>query len=146
MEYGIQALAGIGMVFAVITDLWQKKIAVYVIFTITIVLLFMQFCSGNGFIWICSLGSGSIFYMISLLTKEKIGKGDAFLFGMTGAAMGLWKNEEITELLCRLAFVIPMIKFVVALYLIILRKKNKETAFPFAPCIGLAYFLVLAAG
>jgi len=25
MEYGIQALAGIGMVFAVITDLWQKK-------------------------------------------------------------------------------------------------------------------------
>ena len=92
MEYGIHALAGIGMVFAVITDLWQKKIAVYVIFTITIVLLFMQFCSGNGFIWICSLGSGSIFYMISLLTKEKIGKGDAFLFGMTGAAMGLWKN------------------------------------------------------
>ena len=57
MEYGIQALAGIGMVFAVITDLWQKKIAVYVIFTITIVLLFMQFCSGNGFIWICSHSS-----------------------------------------------------------------------------------------
>ena len=62
MEYGIQALAGIGMVFAVITDLWQKKIAVYVIFTITIVLLFMQSCSGNGFIWICSLGSGRVFY------------------------------------------------------------------------------------
>ena len=62
MEYGIQALAGSGMVFAVITDLWQKKIAVYIIFTITIVLLFMQFCSGNGFIWICSLGSGSIIW------------------------------------------------------------------------------------
>ena len=135
MEYGIQALAGIGMVFAVITDLWQKKIAVYVIFTITIVLLFMQFCSGNGFIWICSLGSGSIFYMISLLTKEKIGKGD----GMTGAAMGLWKNVMII-------YISFMIAFVVALYLIILRKKNKETVFPFAPCIGLAYFLVLAAG
>lgn len=43
MEYGIQALAGIGMVFAVITDLWQKKIAVYVIFTITIVLLLCNF-------------------------------------------------------------------------------------------------------
>ena len=139
MEYGIQALAGIGMVFAVITDLWQKKIAEYVIFTITIVLLFMQSCSGNGFIWICSLGSGSIFYMISLLTKEKIGKGDAFLFGMTGAAMGLWKNVMII-------YISFMIAFVVALYLIILRKKNKETAFPFAPCIGLAYFLVLAAG
>ena len=139
MEYGIQALAGIGMVFAVITDLWQKKIAVYVIFTITIVLLFMQSCSGNGFIWICSLGSGSIFYMISLLTNEKIGKGDAFLFGMTGAAMGLWKNVMII-------YISFMIAFVVALYLIILRKKNKETAFPFAPCIGLAYFLVLAAG
>ncbi len=80
MEYGIQALAGIGMVFAVITDLWQKKIAVYVIFTITIVLLFMQSCSGNGFIWICSLGSGSIFYMISLLTKEKIGKGESVYY------------------------------------------------------------------
>ena len=31
MEYGIQVLAGIGMVFAVITDLWQKKIAVYAV-------------------------------------------------------------------------------------------------------------------
>ena len=43
MEYGIQALAGIGMVFAVITDLCQKKIAVYVIFAITIVLLLCNF-------------------------------------------------------------------------------------------------------
>ena len=63
----------------------------------------------------------------------------AFLFGMTGAAMGLWKNVMII-------YISFMIAFVVALYLIILRKKNKETAFPFAPCIGLAYFLVLAAG
>ena len=129
MEYGIHALAGIGMVFAVITDLWQKKIAVYVIFTITIVLLFMQFCSGNGFIWICSLGSGSIFYMISLLTKEKIGKGDAFLFGMTGAAMGLWKNVMII-------YISFMIAFVVALYLIIYAKKIKKPRFRLHHVLG----------
>ena len=53
--------------------------------------------------------------------------------------MGLWKNVMII-------YISFMLAFVVALYLIILRKKNKETAFPFAPCIGLAYFLVLAAG
>ena len=38
-------------------------------------------------------------------------------------AMGLWKNEEITELLCRLAFVIPMIKW---LLLDTVKKLNKD--------------------
>lgn len=139
MEYGIQALAGMGMAFAVITDIWQKKIAIYAIFGITVLLLLMQLLSGRGDIWISALGSGSLFYMISLLTKEKIGKGDAFLFGMTGAAMGLWKNIMII-------YISFMVAFVVALYLIIIRKKRKETAFPFAPCIGIAYFVVLAIG
>ncbi len=37
--------------------------------------------------------------------------------------MGLWKNEEITELLCRLAFVIPMIKW---LLLDTVKKLNKD--------------------
>ena len=91
--------------------------------------LFMQSGSGNGFIWICSLGSGSIFYMISLLTKEKIGKGDAFLFGMTGAAMGLWKNVMII-------YISFMIAFVVALYLIILRKKIKRPRFRLHHVLG----------
>lgn len=139
MEYAIQIVAGIGMVFAIVTDLWYQKIAVHIISGITAVLLLMQFFCGRGYIWIVSLGSGSIFYLISLLTKEKLGKGDAFLFGMTGAAVGLWKNIMII-------YSSFMIAFAVALYLLIIRKKKKETAFPFAPCIGIAYFFVSAIG
>lgn len=136
MEYGIHILAGIGMLFAIVTDICQKMIAIYVILGITVLLSVLQYFNGNRFIWIISLGSGVFFYMVSLLTREKMGKGDAFLFGMTGAAMGLWKNIMII-------YISFMIAFFVALFLIIIRKKSKDTAFPFAPCIGLAYFLVL---
>ena len=71
--------------------------------------------------------------------KRKNRKRRCFFIWNDRSSNGIMENVMII-------YISFMIAFVVALYLIILRKKNKETAFPFAPCIGLAYFLVLAAG
>ena len=61
--------------------------------------------------------------------------GDAFLFGMTGAGLGWRKNFM-------LIYVAFFLVFIVALFLVAVRKKDRKYEIPLSPFVLLAYFLV----
>lgn len=76
------------------------------------------------------------FLLMRALFKNSIGMGDVKLFGLTGLYLGLEGNLG-------LIFYTLIIAFVVALFLLISKKKGRKDSIPFGPCILLGTFLTL---
>ena len=83
-----------GLVVEAIKDIKEKKIYLVVVLVELPVLMGAQYWMGKGgaAIWIASVGIGAFFYLISVITRGQIGKGDALVFCMTGAGVGLYDN------------------------------------------------------
>lgn len=139
MEIIIQVILITGLAWAVYTDIRERKIWIPVVSVFLLTLMVMRYCAGQGgmLLWIASIGIGSFFYLVSVVTNGKIGKGDAFLFAMTGVGLGLWEN--IILIYCSF-----LCAFVGAVYLLIIRKKERHYVMPFAPYIFVAYLIVSA--
>ena len=78
---------------------------------------------------------GLFLLILSLITKGKIGIGDALMFMITGALLGINANVSLLYLTCLLSGLF-------ALILLITKKKNRQERIPLAP-FTLASFLVL---
>lgn len=79
---------------------------------------------------------GAFLYVLSMATREKIGKGDALLVSFIGSVCGL--RFSIVMLL--LSFIVSS---VTALVLLVMKKATKNTEMPFAPFLSIG---VLAGG
>ncbi len=79
---------------------------------------------------------GVFVYLLSILTREKIGKGDALVFMVTGIYLGLWNN-------LLLLWFSSMIAAVVAGIMVVFFHKKKTDTLPFVPCIFAAEILLL---
>lgn len=126
-----------GLLIASVQDIKEKKIWLPVLWAITIVLLLKRGCENqNSPSWLlCSLFSILLFLALHRLSGRQIGVGDAFLFGMTGAGLGWRKNFM-------LIYVAFFLIFIVALFLVVVRKKDRKHEIPLSPFVLLAYFLV----
>ncbi|MCR5545944.1 MAG: A24 family peptidase [Lachnospiraceae bacterium] len=82
---------------------------------------------------------GVVLVGISILTKGKIGKGDGYLFMVTGVYLGFWKNLMLLWLAC-------MIAGLVGLGMILFQKKNRYYQIPFVPFVLLSGFVLLLIG
>lgn len=126
-----------GLVVEAIKDIKEKKIYLAVVLVELPVLMGAQYWMGKGgaAIWIASVGIGAFFYLISVITRGQIGKGDALVFCMTGAGVGLYDNL----LLIYVAF---FLAFLAAVFLWAVRGVNKKYSIPLTPFILCAYLLV----
>ncbi|SCW66184.1 Type IV leader peptidase family protein [Lachnospiraceae bacterium C10] len=79
---------------------------------------------------------GCAVYLLSVMTGEKIGKGDAFVFMVTGIYLGLWDNVILLLLSSFLASVLAGI-------MVLFFHKKKTDPLPFVPCIFAGGVLLL---
>lgn len=74
--------------------------------------------------------------LVSVITKQGIGFGDAKLFGVIGLTSGSFCTYSTL-------FTSLLISAVISIVLLISGKKGKKESIPFGPCIALGYVVVL---
>lgn len=133
----IAALLLAGLLVEAVFDWKKRKIFVPVVVVEIPALLLLNYRNGNGGIWLllASFGIGALFYGISLLTGGQIGRGDALLFAMTGAGVGLQDNIVLLYLTFLCAFV-------AAAVLWIGRRVGKNYKLPLAPFVLLSFCMM----
>ena len=80
---------------------------------------------------------GAVMYLISVLSKGRIGKGDAVLIMVTGIFLGFWNN-------LMLLWAAVMFAGAAGWIAIFILKKEKNYEMPFVPFMLAAYILCLA--
>ncbi|MCH5259932.1 MAG: prepilin peptidase [Lachnospiraceae bacterium] len=69
---------------------------------------------------------GMLFWMLSFITREKVGYGDGWMLVMIGLFTGLWK--------CFLILLVGLVsESLVVLVLLTIRRVSKDCQIPFAP-------------
>jgi len=128
----------VGLIVETIEDVKEKKICLAVVLMELPILMGVRYWLGEGgaSLWIASFGVGGLFYFISVVTKGQIGKGDAFIFCMIGAGIGLSGNL----LLIYVAF---FLAFLGAVFLWVAKGVNKKYSMPLMPYILCSYLLVV---
>ena len=82
---------------------------------------------------------GIFFYILSIVSKEKIGKGDAIIIAATGAYLG-FVNTII------LVWISSVLALIAGLIVVRRHKLNNEPELPFIPFMLLGYVLMLTIG
>ncbi len=119
-----------------VPDIRTKKLSVPALcFAIIFAVVFRL---ANKELWGGLLGGavGAVIFLISLLSRGKIGKGDALLLTATGIFLGTAKNIEL---------------FLAALFLcavwagvlLVLRRQTKDYEMPFVPFLTAAQFILI---
>ena len=137
-EWILYGLLFAGLLLQAVIDIRKQKIWIPAIIIEIPFLLGLNYFIGRGSImlWLAFLGTGFVFYLISLVTREQIGKGDAFLFAMTGAGMGFFEN-------IRLLYLTFFIAFFAAVFLWMVKKRGRDYRMPMAPFVLAAFCLLL---
>ncbi len=99
--------------------------------------LFLQLaCRNESIISIAlALLTGAIMYLVSILTKEKLGKGDAFVVMTMGIYIGF--IDVIRSL-----WIGSILAAAMGLLIIVVRKKNIRYEMPFVPFLLGGYLVV----
>ena len=89
----IAGLLGILGYFS-IEDIRQRSIRIVPLLLAAIMGLVFHLFFGRISIWnlLGGLGIGAVMYMISVISNERVGKGDAMLLAVTGIYLGFWDN------------------------------------------------------
>lgn len=121
-----------------ITDLKERQIYLgYCFINIGMALLINLLFQNMDWINIISgIGLGCIFFLISVITKEALGKGDAVIILVLGSICGIEISFEIVIwgfILCS----------IVSIFEILIKKKNIKSDIPFAPFLLLGCILII---
>ena len=82
---------------------------------------------------------GVVFLLISKVTGEALGYGDSLLILVLGIHLGFWK-------IMILAFVAFFVAAIVAIFVMIIKKRGRKASIPFGPFIALSYIVVVFLG
>lgn len=115
-------------------DIREKKIWLPILYFIFPILIGLNLYLGQGNIqlWVGSVGIGGILLFISVITGGQIGRGDAVLFAVMGAGVGLWTNF----LLLYMTF---LLAFVWGIFLLAVKHVNSQREMPMTPFLLLSY-------
>lgn len=130
------------MVFGVLAgfsvyDLRWKKISItaVAIFAAT-VLIYRVYIETGMLELLCGLIPGSSLFLVAVVTKESIGKGD----GLVLCALGLFCGIKPAMAVLGMAFLLCAL---LAMVLLACKKAGKKTELPFLPCLCAGYLLYL---
>lgn len=137
VEMFLYSLVLLGLVIETIEDIREKKVWIPIILIEFPVLIGFNCWIGKWSIWlfVASFGIGAVFYLISVITRGQLGKGDALIFAMTGAGIGLTDNLLVIYITFFLAFL-------AAAFLWLVKKVGKTYAMPLVPFTLCAYVIV----
>jgi leader peptidase (prepilin peptidase)/N-methyltransferase len=137
MEMMITGITGIYLAVMAVIDRRKKEIPILpgVIGMIAIVLA--QLLNHTGWrYWLSGVLVGVFLYLTSKLTKGAVGEGDAFVYVLTGTALGFFRNLE-------LLVVSLFLSSLVAGFLLLFRRVGRNYRIPFVPFTALAYGMVM---
>lgn len=124
-----------------VEDVRSKKLNVIILsaFGILGVILHMIYQKGEYLSLLGGVGVGFAMGVVSLLSRGRVGMGDALALIVTGIFLGGRGNLT-------LFLVSQILAACMALFLIIVRKKGKDYEMPFLPFLLVSYVGMLAAG
>lgn len=80
---------------------------------------------------------GGLLFVVSLLTRGALGKGDGIFIGIIGLNLGF-------SIVLSIFMGALLLSAILAILLIVIKKANKKTAFPFLPFLGISYGIICA--
>lgn len=86
--------------------------------------------------WISGMSVGVILFAVSKASRGAIGEGDAYVYILTGALLGIVKNME-------LLFISLFLCSLVSLGLIVFRRVGRQYKIAFVPFVAIAYGVVV---
>lgn len=121
-------------------DMRGKKIAVFttVLFGISSMISGLLMMKNETITWFeITIGAGIGLFLVGLaiLSKEKIGIGDGIIVTLLGFSKGI----HTLTILCIASF----LSSIYGIYLLVLKKQNRNTTFAFMPAITLGYIISL---
>lgn len=130
----IWILVGIYIGILAILDIKYQRISLRFLLGGSTVLLIMRSVvePHNLFLSLAGAGIGSLFLLISYITKEAFGYADSILIILLGAVLGLW---DVLELL----FIAFFLSAGFAMIQMIRHHFSRKTAYPFIPFLAIAY-------
>jgi len=136
-EMWIEIVLFVFLGICAIWDVREKEIPLTVVWIgiAAAAILRISGATGDGTWWaaVSSLFPGVMFWVLSFVTREKVGYGDGWMLIMTGLFVGLWK--------CFLVLLIGLAaESMMALVLLAVKRITKDREIPFAP------FLLLGLG
>ena len=127
-------LFAIYLIVLSVMDIRKRKLSL--IFLVSGLLLSAAAClTGRDNTWFQILGGaavGSVFIIISRVTEESFGYGDSILILIMGSFLGFWNLIYVLMAAFSLAAVMSV-------FLLISRKFNRKSSFPFVPFLAAAY-------
>lgn len=140
MEYVGQIIAGGYLVVMAIIDRKHRMIPIAPGVVCLFVVLLAQFISGQSPMqWMPGVLVGALMYVISRVSRGSIGEGDAFVYLVTGLALGFVRNVELLIISLFLA------SFVAA-FLLLVKRVGRKYTMPFIPFTAVAYGVVIVLG
>ncbi len=109
----------------------MKILLIFLLISLLWMIVFRQFSVGS---MIKSPLLGIVLLICSKLLKGAVGEGDAYLTMLTGVMLGGENN-------LRLLLVALLLSALCALFLVLVKKKEKTVTFPFVPFLFLSYVL-----
>ncbi len=119
-------------------DIKTKTVNIYVtmLFSIAGIILHMLF-ERSSIVDICGgIGVGVMVLWISFLTRNAIGRGDAFIIMAIGTLLGGYDTMV-------LLFIALFLCGIHAFWLLVIRKDDKKTEIPFAPFMLISFVLYM---
>lgn len=119
-----------------VEDIWKKKIHVSLLILFICIGVIFAIVQREESLWSLLGGAliGAMLYAISVLSQERIGKGDGIMLMMTGVFLGFWENLTILWLASVLAAAMGVLWLVVF-------HKEKNARLPFAPFLLTAFVI-----
>lgn len=137
MEAFVYVIVGVILLVLSVWDVRKKTVPVIpVILCVVLVMVYRVFL-GEISQTLGGIGIGGLILMVSFLSGGAVGGGDALVFGMTGALLGISGNVEL--LLLSL-----ILSGIVSLFFVVIKKKGRKYRIPYVPFIGIAYGFIAA--
>lgn len=137
MEAFVYVIVGVILLVLSVWDVRKKTVPVIpVILCVVLVMVYRVFL-GEISQTLGGIGIGGLILMVSFLSGGDVGGGDALVFGMTGALLGISGNVEL--LLLSL-----ILSGIVSLFFVVIKKKGRKYRIPYVPFIGIAYGFIAA--
>lgn len=131
-------MSGVGVIgllgLCSIEDIVKKQVHVTVVclFGILGVLIHLRYGNLSWQDMLMGAGIGVVLYIVSILSREKIGKGDALIVGAMGVYLGFWPTMAVL-------WVASFFVAVIGVVFMIWGDKSKNYEMAFVPFLLVAY-------
>lgn len=128
----------VGLIGLGIEDLWKKQISSLPLLLMAVAGGGISLALGDWGDWtaLWRLLPGGVMLLLAWLTRESIGYGDGFVVLCLGCFLDFWKIVDI----CMAALTLSGF---VALFMLLVKKKNRKTQMPFVPFLLVGYGMQL---